>query len=28
MVKNTLKLFIPNPHRREISKSLLAKILG
>ena len=27
MVKGTLKLFIPNPHRGEISKSLLAKIL-
>ena len=27
MVKGTLKLFIPNPHRGEISKSLLTKIL-
>jgi predicted RNA binding protein YcfA (HicA-like mRNA interferase family) len=27
MVRGTLKLFIPNPHRGEISKSLLAKIL-
>ena len=27
MVKGTLKLFIPNPHRGDISKSLLAKIL-
>ena len=27
MVKGTLKLFIPNPHGGEISKSLLAKIL-
>ena len=27
MVKDTLKLFIPNPHRGEISKSLLRKIL-
>ena len=27
MVKDTLKLFIPNPHKGEISKSLLAKIL-
>jgi hypothetical protein len=27
MVKETLKLFIPNPHRGEISKGLLSKIL-
>ena len=27
MVKDTLKLFIPNPHRGEISKSLLSKVL-
>ena len=27
MIKDTLKLFIPNPHRGEISTSLLAKIL-
>ena len=27
MVKGTLKLFIPNPHRGEISRDLLAKIL-
>jgi predicted RNA binding protein YcfA (HicA-like mRNA interferase family) len=27
MVKGELKLFIPNPHKREISKSLLARIL-
>ena len=27
MVKETLKLFIPNLHRGEISKSLLSKIL-
>ena len=26
MVKGTLKLFIPNPHRGEISQSLLAEI--
>ena len=27
MVKGQLKLFIPNPHQKDISKSLLAKIL-
>ena len=27
MVKDTLKLTIPNPHRGEISKGLLSKIL-
>ena len=27
MVKGQLKLFIPNPHQGDISKSLLAKIL-
>ncbi|MDJ0899019.1 MAG: type II toxin-antitoxin system HicA family toxin [Xenococcus sp. MO_188.B8] len=27
MVKGQLKLFIPNPHRGVISKSLLARIL-
>ncbi|AFZ38267.1 YcfA family protein (plasmid) [Stanieria cyanosphaera PCC 7437] len=27
MVRGELKLFIPNPHRGEISKSLLARIL-
>jgi predicted RNA binding protein YcfA (HicA-like mRNA interferase family) len=27
MIKDTLKLFIPNPHRGEINRSLLAKIL-
>ena len=27
VVKGTLKLFIPNPHGGEISRSLLAKIL-
>ncbi len=27
MIKGQLKLFIPNPHRGEISKSLLALIL-
>ena len=27
MVKGQLKLFIPNPHRGDISKSLLARIL-
>ena len=27
MVKGTLKLFIPNPHRGEIGRDLLAKIL-
>jgi predicted RNA binding protein YcfA (HicA-like mRNA interferase family) len=27
MVKGTLKLFVPNPHRGEISRDLLAKIL-
>ena len=27
LVKGTLKLFIPNPHHGEISRSLLAKIL-
>ena len=26
-VKGTLKLFIPNPHRGEISKGLLVKVL-
>ena len=27
MLKGTLKLFIPNPHRGDISVSLLVKIL-
>jgi hypothetical protein len=27
MVKGQLKLWIPNPHQGDISKSLLAKIL-
>ena len=27
MIKETLKLFIPNPHRGEIGKDLLANIL-
>ncbi len=27
MVKGQLKLFIPNPHRGDISKSLLSRIL-
>ena len=27
MVKGQLKLFIPNPHQRDISKSLLTRIL-
>ena len=27
MVKGTVKLFIRNPHRGEISRSLLAKML-
>jgi hypothetical protein len=27
MLKGTLKLFIPNPHRGDISTSLLVKIL-
>jgi hypothetical protein len=27
MLKGTLKLFIPNPHRGDISTSLLLKIL-
>jgi predicted RNA binding protein YcfA (HicA-like mRNA interferase family) len=27
MVKGQLKLFIPNPHQGDFSKSLLAKIL-
>lgn len=26
-VKDTLKLFVPNPHQGEISKSLLSRIL-
>ena len=27
MVKGQLKLFIPNPHKGDISKSLLSRIL-
>jgi predicted RNA binding protein YcfA (HicA-like mRNA interferase family) len=27
MIKGTLKLFIPNPHKGDISSSLLAKVL-
>jgi hypothetical protein len=27
MVRNSLKLFIPNPHGGEISRGLLARIL-
>jgi len=27
MIKNNLKLRVPNPHQRDISKSLLSEIL-
>jgi predicted RNA binding protein YcfA (HicA-like mRNA interferase family) len=27
MIRGTLKLFVPNPHRGDISRGLLAKIL-